>query len=42
MPLVEITNIKYLGDNINALNVNLKDKDMKYVNELSSSYANGR
>ena len=41
IPLLGITNIKYLDDNINALNVNLKDEDMKYINELSSAYANG-
>ena len=42
IPLLGITNIKYLDDNINALNVNLKDEDMKYINEISSSYANSK
>jgi aryl-alcohol dehydrogenase-like predicted oxidoreductase len=41
IPLLGITNIKYLDDNINALDVDLKEEDMKYINELSSNYANG-
>lgn len=41
IPLLGITNIKYLDDNINALSVNLKSEDMKYINEISGSYANG-
>jgi len=38
IPLLGITNIKYLDDNINALNVNLKKDDMDYINELSKSF----
>ena len=38
IPLLGITNIRYLDDNINALDVNLKNEDMKYINQLSDNF----
>ncbi len=38
IPLLGITNMKYLDDNLNALNVNLKREDMEYINKLSNDF----
>ncbi|MCL4453327.1 MAG: aldo/keto reductase [Candidatus Thermoplasmatota archaeon] len=34
IPLLGITKLQHLTDNLEALNVNLKDEDIKYMNEL--------
>ena len=34
IPLLGITKIQHLADNLEAINVSLKEEDMKYINEI--------
>ena len=35
IPLLGITRLEHLADNLEALNVTLKEEDIKYINELN-------
>ena len=36
--LLGITRLEHLADNLEALNVTLKEEDIKYINELNISH----